>query len=255
MTKFCKILVLQLSFISFLLSIATNGFTINTRHSCSKNIIQYPLNAYSKWDNLEDDDDDDKKVATIPKDMRYTEFNIMRQNQNFVAIREAAGPELTHDIYVRDPSESTFWFVGKVARVSDVPIDKAVARQYPLIEEHAVRLRPLEFHTKKGRLEIWSAPGDSEMDVAYNRPHVKFTKMKKAQDVPNADAVRNKEVGFQGELYINGEEGFRTTRTDDGFFVKPMIQSEEKRAPNDDEMKEISKFLDGKDLNEFFDGS
>ena len=94
-----------------------------------------------------------------------------------------------------------------------------------MIEEHSARLRPQELYPKWGSLELWVAPGDSELDVAYCRPHVQFTQM--FQDLNGDDAlqVRNVEVGFQGEVYENGEEGFRTVRTGDGKPVKPEIQN------------------------------
>jgi hypothetical protein len=50
--------------------------------------------------------------------MRYVPRNVIRQNQNFVAIKEAGGKEMTSDLYARDPTSSVFWFCGKVARVS-----------------------------------------------------------------------------------------------------------------------------------------
>mmetsp|Transcript_25665 Transcript_25665/g.29787 ORF Transcript_25665/g.29787 Transcript_25665/m.29787 type:complete len:272 (-) Transcript_25665:492-1307(-) len=211
---------------------------------------------HGKWDNLVDEDDDDydefeSQGPEVPKDMRYVEFNIVRQNKNFVAIREAGGPEMTNDIYVRETDSSVFWFVGKVARISDVPIEKAVAKQYPLIEEHAARLRPMELYPKRGSLEIWTTSGDSEMDVAYNRPNTKFSKIKRDEQ---ADKVRNVEIGFQGEIYDSGEEGFRTLRTEDGLAMKDEIVEPdgEKRPPTDDEMEKINEMLKGQDLNALF---
>ena len=172
--------------------------------------------------------------------MRYIEFNLMRQNKNFIAIRAAAGPELTNDVYVRDEDTDVFWFAGKVARISDVSIEKAVARQYPLIEEHAARLRPRELFSKNGLLQIWCAPGDSEMEVAYNRPSLQFVRMRRATEVEGADDVRNVEVGFQGEIYDGDEEGFRTQRTEDGMPLRPEIQpGGQEGTATDDELNQI----------------
>mmetsp|Transcript_35924 Transcript_35924/g.78710 ORF Transcript_35924/g.78710 Transcript_35924/m.78710 type:complete len:288 (-) Transcript_35924:246-1109(-) len=216
----------------------------------------------SKWDNLVDDDDDDDSLdfgedLPGPRDMRYIEFNIGRQNRNFVDIRTAGGPEMTNDVYARKAGDDTFWFAGKVARVSDVSPELAVARQWSLIETHAARLRPIELYPSRGKLELWIAPGDSEMDVAYNRPDCKFVQMKRPEDLEGVGVIRQAEIGFQGEIYEGGEDGFRTWRHDDGSPVKPEITDTpdkgEKRAPNDDEMKDIQEILKGKDLNEFFD--
>jgi len=182
-----------------------------------------------KWDDLDDEDDEFRGFGyngpPIPKDMRYIGFNVERQNKNFAAIRAAGGVELTNDIFIRDPFKpSLFWFVGKVARISDVPVEKAVARQYGLIEEHAARLRPAELYPKNGELDIYSAPGDSEMDVAYNRAHIRFIKMERSDAVEGAMEVKNVMVGFQGELYDDGEDGFRSERTEEGLPLNPEIQ-------------------------------
>ena len=61
--------------------------------------------------------------------------------------------------------------------LTDVPLEKAMARQWPMIEEHSARLRPAELYPKWGSIQLWVAPGDSEMDVAYNRPHITFQQM------------------------------------------------------------------------------
>eukprot|EP00565_Helicotheca_tamesis_P003027 CAMPEP_0185739338 /NCGR_PEP_ID=MMETSP1171-20130828/35189_1 /TAXON_ID=374046 /ORGANISM="Helicotheca tamensis, Strain CCMP826" /LENGTH=225 /DNA_ID=CAMNT_0028410863 /DNA_START=157 /DNA_END=833 /DNA_ORIENTATION=+ len=209
----------------------------------------------SKWDDLGDEDEFENEGPPIPRDMKYIERNVLRQSQNFVAIREATGPELTNDVYVRDPCTSIFWFVGKVARVSDVSAEQAVARQWPLIEQHARRLRPIELYPKKGTdaLQIWTAPGDSELDVAYNRPHVQLKKMKPDSETPGSKEVRAIEIGFQGEVYQQNEEGFRTIRTEDGRPANPEVQpASETRNPTDAEMKKIQEMLDGKDLNDMF---
>lgn len=197
--------------------------------SIPSSIINKNSRLYDKWDDLVDEDEETPtwQGPPIPKDMRYIEFNLQRQNKHFAAIRAAGGSEVVNDIYARDPDSDTFWFAGKIARISDVSIEKAVARQYPLIEEHAARLRPLELFDKNGLLQLWAAPGDSEMDVAYNRPSVRFIKMGRDAEVEGANTVRNVEVGFQGEIYDGDEEGFRTQRTEDGLPVKPEIVSPE----------------------------
>mmetsp|Transcript_8486 Transcript_8486/g.12097 ORF Transcript_8486/g.12097 Transcript_8486/m.12097 type:complete len:258 (+) Transcript_8486:57-830(+) len=200
-------------------------------------------------------DGDLSEAPQIPKDMRYIEFNIQRQNRNFVAIREVGGVSLTHDLYCRAPENDCFYFVGKIARVSDVSLERAIARQWNLIEEHAARLRPLELYPKLGQLQLWSAPGDSELDVAYNRPTVTFVKASGPSHVDSLDSVKNSEVGFQGELYIDNEEGFRTWRNEDGSPKKAeIVESKgEKRAPTDEEMSQISEMMEGKDLNKYFE--
>ena len=100
-------------------------------------------------------------------------------------------------------------------------MDQAIARQWPIIEEHAANLRRLELYPHKGFLEVWTAPGDSEMDVVYNNPNSIFQKMDR--NVEGANEINKMLIGFQGEMYDPGEEGFRTLRTDDGRPLKPEI--------------------------------
>ena len=133
-------------------------------------------------------------MVGVPRDMKCNIFNINRQRENFESIKGVAGKDLTNDVYARDGETDTFWFIGKVARVSgeyllqhvflhweiiiadtclfsgilncsDVPIEKSMARQWPMIEEHAARLRPNELYPKWGSIQLWVAPGDSEVDV------------------------------------------------------------------------------------------
>ena len=65
--------------------------------------------------------------------MRYIPRNVMRQNQNFVAIREAGGPSMTNDVYAREPNSSVFWFCGKVARVSGKSHERKMIEYFILL--------------------------------------------------------------------------------------------------------------------------
>ena len=210
----------------------------------------------TKWDNLvdedEDDDEEDDFSPRIPPDMTYIPRNVKRQHEHFWSIRQVGGKEMTNDVYVREPGEETFWYTGKVARVTDVTLEQAVARQWPLIEQHAANLRPIELFPSRGRLEVWTAPGDSELEVAYNRPTLQMKKMEK--NVDGADTVKNSLIGFQGEVYQKGEEGFRSWRTEDGFPARPEINpGGENRPPTDEEMAQLQRELEGKDINEIYE--
>ena len=93
------------------------------------------------------------------------------------------------------------------------------------------------------------------MDVAYNRPHITFLKMEGAQSVLGANEVKNSFVGFAGEAYEPGEEGFRTLRTEDGGLpLKQEIQPDgEKRIPTEQEKKDINKVLEEQNLGSMFE--
>lgn len=103
----------------------------------------------------------------------------------------------------------------------DVTVEQAIARQWPIIQQHAANLRPLELYPHRGKLDLWIAPGDSEMEVVYNNPNSIFLRMDSSVD--NVATVNKMLIGFQGEMYDSGEEGFRTLRTDDGRPLKPEI--------------------------------
>jgi hypothetical protein len=206
----------------------------------------------SKWDNLVDEDDDDyeDEVEDIPAapDMKYIGRNCKRQQEHFLAIREAGGKELTNDIYVREPGQDTCWYAGKVARVSDVSLEQCVARQWAMIETHAANLRPLDLFASRGTLEIYAAKGDSELEVAYNRPDMQMIQMKRSNVVEGASKIKNFLVGFQGEVYQPGEDGFRTWLTKEGFPLRPEInQGGENRPPTQEELLQVQQQLNGND--------
>lgn len=212
----------------------------------------------TKWDNIIDDEEDEEgyEFVEIPPDMTYVERNIKRAHENFLAIRKAGGKLLTNDVYVRDPNTDVFWYSGKVAKVSDVSIEDCISRQWPMIERHAMNLRPLELYPIRGRLEIWVAPGDSELEVAYNRPTLQMKKMIRPKDFfEYKRRIHNKLVGFQGEMYQEyNEEGFRTWRTEDGLPARPEINpGGGTRPPTDEEYDELMKKLRGKDVNKVYE--
>lgn len=229
--------------------------------------ISISLNARapSKWDTILDynDDDDDgdndeddgknnRSKIPVPPDMKYEPGNVQRQHHNFLDIRNVGGKDVCNDIYVRNPDQDVCWYVGKVARVSDVSLDDCIARQWNMIETHATNLRPIELFPHRGRLQVWSAPGDSELEVAYNRPTLQL--MQHTPKALTSKDVKTNAVGFQGEIYQKGEEGFRTWRTNEGWPARPEINpGGETRPPTAEEMAQIQKNLQGKDINEVYE--
>lgn len=220
------------------------------------------------WDailrDLDDDNDTNNEHGTgrtdaikVPPDMQYNLRNCQRQNRHYLAIRDAGGmPNLIHDVYARDPQSDVWWFIGKVARVSDITVEQAVARQWPMIESHAANLRPLELFACRGVMELWVAPGDSELMVAYNNPDVTLRRMNR--HVEGSDKVKNVMIGFLGEIYDPGEEGFRTWRLPDGRPARPEIKGpqsddDDYRAPTAEEMERLQKALEGKDINDIYE--
>lgn len=193
---------------------------------------KHGLFAKDKWDMLIDEDEDEDLQfiggLPVPRDMKYNMYNLQKQRDNYESMKAVGGKDIANDVYAKDPEDDTFWFVGKIARVGDVTVERAMARLWPMIEEHAARLRPVELYPKWGKLELWVAPGDSEIDVAYCKPEIQFVQMFREIDgeADISKTVRNVEIGFQGELYESNEEGFRTKRTADGRPVKPEVNHE-----------------------------
>ena len=157
-------------------------------------------------------------------DMSYERDNITRQMDNYLQIRKAGWPDddCINDVYVRNPQLSSYWFVGKVARCFPVSLQKAVARQWNLIEEHATRLRPIELGRCFGTCEIWVAPGDSEIEMSQNNPNVRLQRMERVVD--GGDLVKNFEVGLNLEVVTNRGAGFFVLRNDDGMVPPELMQ-------------------------------
>lgn len=234
------------------------------------------LGSSKNWDEILAQEDEgeggdlNEKSWKTPVDMAYNQRNCERSNKNYAAIKRVGGPaaDLYGCVSTTANEEAVFWFLGKVAHVSDVSLEQCVARQWPLIQHHAANLRPLELFpaVSSQSLELWCAPADSEIEVAYNRPTVQFQKM--AREVPGADSVKANFLGFQGEVYDRGEDGFRTWRlTADGRPSRPEIvgppmedddstESDDEpstRAPTDQEMEQLQKAFEGKDINELYE--
>lgn len=164
-----------------------------------------------------------------PKDMEYKPVNIRRQLKYYEDIRAVGGSDCVNDIYVRDNGapdrklRQTFWFIGKVARCTGTTsLQQAVGRQWNLIEEHAARLRHVELGPsfKDLRLEVWAAPGDSEMDMVQNRLTATIEMMYRMEK-SEWECVAIDEVGFEGELE-DGDQGLRVLRTDEGLPFSPQ---------------------------------
>lgn len=180
--------------------------------------------------------------------MKYIPRNIKRQNDNFSNIQQADGP--VNDIYARVVSGTTddlFWFVGKVARISDVTLEACVARQWPLLEYHAAALRPTELRV--GATELLAAPGNSESDIANNRPGVAMKTMDRELSSDDAGStedastsIRNNMVGFQGD------DGLR--KNDGRFDVKPSEEELPEGIPSRDEFEAMIKSMDARYADE-----
>jgi len=60
-------------------------------------------------------------------------------------------------------------------------------------------------------LEIWLAPGNTEMDVAKNTQALALLPLPPVEELPPLTAV-SPDIGYEPEIYQNGEQGFRVKR-------------------------------------------
>lgn len=143
------------------------------------------------------------------------------------------------DVYVRSPRNNPelMWFVGKVARCVDenelrggagsTPTFRdAVLSQKRVILEYASReLRPQNLGGPYAKdLELWTAPGNSEMDCVQNRVTLHRVEGS-AADIPADFSVKN--VGYNPEIYVGDEikeGGLRISRDEHGAPVKPEFE-------------------------------
>mmetsp|Transcript_1028 Transcript_1028/g.1785 ORF Transcript_1028/g.1785 Transcript_1028/m.1785 type:complete len:254 (-) Transcript_1028:387-1148(-) len=159
-------------------------------------------------------------------DTAYANENILRQLRHYNNIRKVGGRDCVQDVYAKDPNTSgnsvRYWFVGKVARCTGtVSQELAIARQFNLIEEHATRIRPIELGRSFGSLEIYVAPGDTELLCAQNDPGIRLQKVPRY--VEGSENVALLEVGLNLEIVTNQGAGFCVVRTEDGVVPPDLI--------------------------------
>lgn len=159
----------------------------------------------------------------------------------FDVIRKEHGVAACRDVYVRSPlhSETTFWFVGKIACVTaekddddddtvDAPrfLQTSLLLKRIILEYSKDQLRPQVMGGKyASALELWLAPGDSEMDVATNK--VNLHPVRGSLSTGTETALAASDVGYNPEIYIGDERvkgGLRVERDENGVPTKPAFE-------------------------------
>jgi hypothetical protein len=149
---------------------------------------------------------------------------------NFDDLRKDYGGACTNDLYCKSPlnDPELLWFIGKIAvrPNTSATADQAVISQKRLILEYAKReLRPQNLGGKYAdSLELWLAPGDSEMDAVQNKISLNPV-VGSAADL--AEDFRVADVGFNPEIYLQDEVkdgGLRIKRDSQGHPVKPVFE-------------------------------
>ncbi len=164
-------------------------------------------------------------------DVAYTNENILRQLRYYNNIRQVGGDDCIMDVYARDPNLASaasttlinvddgkdknvrYWFVGKVARCTGtVSPEFAIARQYNLLEEHACRIRPIELGRCFGHVELFMAPGNTEVLLSTNDPTILLQKVPRY--IEGVEQVALLEIGLNLEIVTNQGAGFCIYRDD-----------------------------------------
>ena len=198
-------------------------------------LLRKTIGVSKYYASLNDDETDPSLLyrpgkRAIPQgDFAYTEANVRKSAETFKVIRDVGGKECTNDIYARNPASFEYFYVGKVARTDGtVTLNQAVSRLWNLIEEHATRLRPVELGREFGRVEVWTAPGDTEFEMSQafatssggseNAENMNLIKMDRFSD--GTEQVKTFEVGFMAEVVTNMGKGFYIIRDDEGKVMQ-----------------------------------
>uniref|UniRef100_A0A7S3KW06 Uncharacterized protein n=1 Tax=Amphora coffeiformis TaxID=265554 RepID=A0A7S3KW06_9STRA len=162
----------------------------------------------------------------------------------FDAIRKEHGVSACRDVYVRSPlhSASTFWFVGKIACVPttladnddtdnnavDAPhfVQTSLLLKRIILEYSKDQLRPQAMGGKyASALELWLAPGDSEMDVATNK--VNLLPVRGSLSSFSTINLAASDIGYNPEIYVGDERvkgGLHVERDENGVTTKPPFE-------------------------------
>ena len=113
-------------------------------------------------------------------------------------------------------------------------LPKAVSCVWNMVEEHACRLRPVELGREFGKMEVWVAKGDTELEMSQataagvdtgfgleglqKMEDMNLKKMEKFVD--GIENVKNLEVGFMAEVVTNTGSGFYIVRDDLGKIMQ-----------------------------------
>ena len=133
-------------------------------------------------------------------------------------------------------SPTTFWYVGKVAfgpddssdgTSSDGAVSACLSQKRVILEYSRQQLRPQNMDGKyAAALELWLAPGDSEMDVVQNKVSLQLVRGS-AADLPDDFTVET--VGYNPEVYVGDEVtkgGLRVELSEEGHPVPTSLRGQ-----------------------------
>jgi hypothetical protein len=176
----------------------------------------------------------ENKVRSVSGHAGSGEKPLRQAANTFDAIRKEHGKEWSNDVYCYSPlnDEETFWYVGKIAfkpGTAATALQAALSQKRLIFEYSKRELRPQNLGGKyASALELWLAPGDSEMDAVQNK--ISLTKVEgTTKDLLPDFSV--KDVGYNPEIYVGDEVekgGLRVKRNPTtGEALKPVFEVNE----------------------------
>ena len=187
---------------------------------------------------------------------------IGRMLESFASLKNDKNIQTTYDLYARMSNSDTFWFVGKINHLPEINSNEALVVLTPLLIEYSKTLRPLELaganalqnnnnnndqdtntpttttnngnNGKDNGIQIWTAPGNSEMDCVQHKVTLDYTRYsshseKYIEDLNDkftrimSSSNNMHIIGFEPEIYQGGEDGFRIKRDDDGRPIRAVV--------------------------------
>lgn len=166
---------------------------------------------------------------TRPSEHRKVEGSYAKLLSKTSAVFENLRGEcgVSRDIYVRLENAETCWFIGKVNHKSSITPMDACMYYVPLLVEYSKSLRPAELagpkRDPKMRLQILTAPGNTEMDVAKNAIDLELLLLQYDDETKLSLREISNDIGYEPEVYMNGEAGFRCKRDISGKPLKAVF--------------------------------
>jgi hypothetical protein len=151
---------------------------------------------------------------------------LSKTSEVFEKLRGECG--VSKDLYIRLQNSDTCWFIGKINHKSAIRPEDACAFYAPLLLEYGKSLRPVELagpkRDPKLHLEVLTAPGNTEMDVAKNSIDLELLPYPYEDEAKLILKETSEDIGYEPEIYMNGEAGFRCKRDINGKPLKAAFQ-------------------------------
>jgi hypothetical protein len=214
------------------LMVCAAGMTLKTRYHCQR----LGTNLYGKGFGAQDQRSHGGFLEGL-KSSRSGQYRslsgdygkVVARNLESFEMMKKRGIPVARDLYVRLSTNNVFWFVGKIIHDSrQIDTLGALLVMSPLIKEYGKTLRPKDIAlgtvADNANIQIWTAPGNSEMDSAQHKTTLERLQYEGVELDGLSESVSRDSVGFEPEIYVSGEEGFRIHRDEQGKPIRAPIE-------------------------------